>query len=463
MAVCGRLSVMKLRTKLILLIWGVMLVVLVPLTVYTLKQMHQSRMESARQLTSSVARSVADIEVTAAMAGRTIPDDALAAHIRTSGKLHPSIAYIVVTAEDGRVRAGNVNTDVVQIEGNAGQNAVLAALAKEGAGLSRDMLVYEMDIERSGKVTGRVKVAFNLKPYVSEMRTDIMCFSAIALLMLIAGGLGAAAVAGHMSAPLEKMSAAMTEVAGGNLDVSVDIRRSDEIGLVATAMNAMVVGLKEKEWLRSTFTKYVSHQVADKIMSEGLAADFDGEMRNVSILFCDMRGFTAMAENLPPRDVIKLLNEYFRVIVDVVFKYDGMIDKFVGDQIMVLYGAPVDLENSALRAVATAVEVQNRVKSLNEQRMAQGMAIVNLGIGINSGDVVAGNVGHNERTNYTVIGDEVNLAQRIESQTPMGQVLISERTYALVKDYVTAEALGPITVKGRQKTVVVYKVESVKY
>ncbi len=220
----------------------------------------------------------------------------------------------------------------------------------------------------------------------------------------------------------------------------------------------MTQGLKEREWIKTTFARYVSHQVAEKILRDKEELDFDGELRNVTILFADIRGFTSLAETLGPREVVGLLNEYFSAMINVIFKYEGTLDKFVGDQVMALYGAPLNQDTPELRAVKTALEMQQAIAELNQRRARKNLPVSHIGIGINTGEVVAGNIGSEKRMEYTVIGDEVNIAERIEASALRDQILISERTYQAIKSDVEVTPLQDTKVRGRREPVQVYSV-----
>ena len=202
------------------------------------------------------------------------------------------------------------------------------------------------------------------------------------------------------------------------------------------------------------------HDVAERILSEDDDLALRGEVRHVAVLFLDVRGFTTISEKLTPAEVVALLNEYFDVVVDRVGAHGGTVNKFIGDAAMCIWGAPKPAEQAERSAVLCALEIQARAAQLSTERKRRGLTTVGFGIGINAGEAVAGNLGAAKRLEYTVIGDAVNLAQRIESQTKVAgaPVLISETTYAVVKDQIVAEALPPVKVKGKAEPVALYAV-----
>jgi adenylate cyclase len=185
-----------------------------------------------------------------------------------------------------------------------------------------------------------------------------------------------------------------------------------------------------------------------------------GKRQPVTILFSDIRGFTPLSERMTPEQVVSLLNEYFDKMTDVIFQSGGTIDKFVGDCIMALWGAPIPKPGDAARAVRAAVLMRQALAELQEKWRQQGREPFETGIGINSADVVVGNIGSHKRLDYTVIGDGVNLAARLESATKElgASLVISEATYALVCKQVIARPLEPILVKGKEHPVTTYEV-----
>jgi adenylate cyclase len=182
----------------------------------------------------------------------------------------------------------------------------------------------------------------------------------------------------------------------------------------------------------------------------------------VTVFFSDIRGFTPMAEALTAEEVVHILNEYFTAMTAIIFKYEGTLDKFMGDAIMAIFGAPIDMPDHAERAVLAALEMGVKLRELQAKWRVEGKQEVNIGIGINTGEVVVGNIGSLERMEYTAIGSNVNLTQRLESVAEKGQILISAATYERVKHRVNAVMLDPIKVKGKTEKVMAYSVEGLK-
>ncbi len=221
---------------------------------------------------------------------------------------------------------------------------------------------------------------------------------------------------------------------------------------------------RKKKEIKSMFQRYVTQEVVNELIDNPEALALGGKRKEVTILFSDIRGFTSMSEKMKPEEVVHILNEYFSAMIEIIFKYEGTLDKFIGDAIMAVFGAPVAHPDDPQRALRTAVEMREELKKLQEKWKGEGRPAFDIGIGINTGEVVAGNIGSSERMDYTVIGDNVNLASRLESLNKEHQthILISEDTYQKVKDVAKVRPIEPVKVKGKEKEVMIYEVEGLK-
>ena len=211
--------------------------------------------------------------------------------------------------------------------------------------------------------------------------------------------------------------------------------------------------------LRSLFGRYVSQDVAAEIVADpGRHLKLGGDKREVTVLFGDLRGFTPLAEQLDPQDVVNILNSYLKLVIDVVFEFKGTLDKFRGDGFMAFFGAPIPREDDPLNAVRCALAIQERLMRVAFADFPD--VRLHMGVGINTGIVIAGNIGSERRTDYTVIGNEVNTAQRFEANAGPGQILITGNTYERVKNAVRVRELGLLRVSGKQEGVLAYDVLS---
>lgn len=208
--------------------------------------------------------------------------------------------------------------------------------------------------------------------------------------------------------------------------------------------------LSDVNLIKSTFKKYVSENIVDELLQSGNEISLGGSKNNVCIMFCDIRGFTSMSENMFPEDVVFLLNSYFQQMIDVVFKNNGTLDKIIGDELMVLYGVPIKSENDCQKAIDSAVEMFSQLKKFNLENQENNYPQIKIGIGINYGEVITGNIGSTRQMNYTVIGDNVNLASRLCSHAKANQIVISESTYELLSDRRGFKKKDPIYVKGKR-------------
>ena len=208
--------------------------------------------------------------------------------------------------------------------------------------------------------------------------------------------------------------------------------------------------LSDINMIKSTFKKYVSENIVDELLDSGNEISLGGSKNEVCIMFCDIRGFTSMSEKMIPEDVVFLLNNYFQEMIDVVFKNNGTLDKIIGDELMVLYGVPLKSDNDCQKAIDTAIEMFSQLKKFNLKNLSNNFPEIKIGIGINYGEVISGNIGSTRQMNYTVIGDNVNLASRLCSHAKANQIVISKSTFELLSDKNGFIKKSPIQVKGKK-------------
>lgn len=231
------------------------------------------------------------------------------------------------------------------------------------------------------------------------------------------------------------------------------------LGYICSTILQYFQELKEKNRITSIFGRYVSEVVVTEILANPKEMELGGVRKDVSVMFIDIRGFTPMSEKMEPEEVIKILNQYLDLCTKTVFKNEGTLDKFIGDGVMIIFGAPIAQDDHADRAARTALEIKSKYEILAKDIEKEYGFSVNLGIGINSGFAVIGNIGSHARLDYTAIGDTVNLAARLEANAKPGQILISKETYARIRDRFISTELEPIYVKGKKDLVEIYQVE----
>jgi adenylate cyclase len=314
--------------------------------------------------------------------------------------------------------------------------------------------------DHSGNLAGAVIVEAPIA-WVELKLQPILVSGLLSLLLAILISIPAALMISHKaSKPLKDLQAGVSRISAGDLDTPVPVAARDEFGEVAVAVNAMAAGLKERDRVKSTFAHYVSQQVMDSILQSGGEIRLSGDRRRITVLFCDIRGFSTISEKLAPEKVVKLLNEYFESMVEVIFRNQGTLDKFIGDGMMVLFGAPKDDPYQEEHAMRTAIEMQEELRRLAEKWKGEGV-VIRSGVGINSGPAVVGNIGSSRRMDYTAIGDTVNLASRLESATKdLGVgILVSEYTYIALKGNFRFKEMGSIRVKGRTDPILTYTLD----
>lgn len=299
------------------------------------------------------------------------------------------------------------------------------------------------------------------RPLASELAAAHDLENVVVLISLAALAVAALAIlwiARGVSQPLQLLADHTKHVATGDYSKRLTLRRVDELGQLAGAFNSMTAGLAERDRVRDLLGKVVSPEIATQLLQSDLK--LGGEEREVTILFCDLRNFTGLSERLAPAEILHLLNRYLDRMSAIIERHGGVIDKFIGDAIMALFGAPVTLPDAAGHAIAAAREMARALNELNGELAAEGRPTLAFGIGINTARVVAGNMGSKTRLNYTVIGDGVNLASRLEELTKEPSydtpIIVSESTLRAMSDPPPSRQLGEVTVRGKAEAVRIF-------
>ncbi len=336
----------------------------------------------------------------------------------------------------GTTAAGLFDRYATPFPGGAPGVALHAALA--------DNVISDQFMRRASPIVdATVTLALGIAAGVSATLLPVVAAAAatIAVLVVLAVWLGREVAAGVWIAEVAPATAAA-------------------LALFAGVAWRYFVEDREKRHVRRLFGRYVSKDVVDQLMSDPSLVKLGGQRRTMTVLFSDIRGFTSASERGEPEAVVAQLNEYFGAMVDVLFRHQGTLDKFVGDMVMGLFGAPLADPAHADHAVATALEMSATLDALNTRWTAEGRPTLDIGIGINTGEMIAGNIGSEAIMSYTVIGDAVNLGARLESLNKEHgtRILISESTRAALTQPVATRAIGEVTVKGRTRPVLVYEV-----
>jgi adenylate cyclase len=265
--------------------------------------------------------------------------------------------------------------------------------------------------------------------------------------------------------PIEKLQKLTEEVAAGNFDVyaTQEITSNDEVGDLAVAFDNMTEGLRERDKIKNVMNKFHGSSVADTLMSSEL--EKTGSRKDCVIYFSDIRGFTDFSERHEAEEVVEMLNEYFEIMVGIIIKNGGVVDKFIGDAIMAVWGAPTGQEDDAQRAMKACLEMRQGLVEFNNKRIAQGKEPMRVGMGLHIGSVISGTIGSSERMEYTVIGDNVNMAARIEASTKAfgADVLLSNDIAQVVQnDFIIKEA-GRVEVKGKAEKLILHTLHGYRH
>lgn len=370
------------------------------------------------------------------------------------------IIYLVDAEEDPKKMSY-----LGEVEVNAYVNDVvhhLDHLYSEGQFISDQygvwMTGYAPVFDAQGKYVATVGADLTIDTYKNDLYWFMELF-----IYTLAGAMalalcGAYFLSRSIGRSLETLHETVIVIGEGNLDAKADLHSHDEFEELANEINHMTQGLKERERMKLNFAPYVSRHVLEKIIRSEAITKLEGERRKITVLFADIRGFTHIAEHLPPEKVVSLLNDYFRAMIEIIFKHHGTLDKFIGDGLMVEYGAPLDDALQERNAVDTAVEMQKEIRRLSALWKTQGRPQLKIGIGIHTGQAIVGNIGSEVRLEYTAIGDTVNIAARLEQMSKLidCEILLSEATYQAVKNHFTCTPLGFKTLPGREEPISVY-------
>ncbi|MHB9074528.1 MAG: adenylate/guanylate cyclase domain-containing protein [Desulfobaccales bacterium] len=271
--------------------------------------------------------------------------------------------------------------------------------------------------------------------------------------------------ASTVSRPISRLRDAVRQVGEGNFAVAVSARGVKEVVQLSESFNLLGLQLtdyiEKRDFIRDTFGRYVTQEVVKRLLESKGALEMGGERREVSILMSDLRAFTAITAGMEPEKVITFLNRYLGKMIEILVDYRAVIDEIVGDGILAFFGAPETQEDHPARAVACALQMQTAMEEINALNEADGLPHLEMGIAVNTGEVVVGNIGSEQRTKYSVVGSHVNFTSRIESYALGGEVLISQESYQRVQDLVEIRDKVQVQMKGIPGTSTIYDVRSI--
>lgn len=315
--------------------------------------------------------------------------------------------------------------------------------------------------DAGGRVFAVLDVDFQVDVYLAwQARLRTLVLGASLLGGAVALGLGLV-LARRVTRPVSALTRGVLRVAGGDLSEALPVRSRDEVGQLTRAFNEMLEGLRQRDFIRDTFGRYVSPEIARTVLESPGGLRLGGEKREVTILMSDLRGYTRLAGEADPAVVVQLLNGYLGRMTEIIIDHGGTIDEFIGDAIFAIFGAPLDHLDHAERAAACAVAMQLAMAEVNDAHARRGLPRLEMGIGLNTGEAVVGNIGSEKRTKYGVVGSAVNLAARVEACTVGGQVLLSPSTYERIRDLVEVSPPLPVEMKGLREPLLLSELRAV--
>ena len=321
----------------------------------------------------------------------------------------------------------------------------------------KEILDFSTPIKFDNITLGAIHIAISLE----TLQKKIQRFGIIALLLtgvLVIIGVGVSFyISSNFSQPITDLVHGTVEIKQGNFSFRSEKRSNDELGDLTLAFKDMAEGLRKKEVIQDAFGKYVNPEIVNMILKNPDSQWFHGKKIPATVMFTDIRGFTAFSEKTSPEQVVAVLNNHFTIATEIIIKHGGHLDKFIGDAVLAVFGVLLEYDDHAERAVRAAVDLQQALhKERTEQN--QNSTGIHIGIGINSGEVIAGNIGSQQRMEYTVIGDTVNIASRLTEIAGSDEIILSESTYRLSEKMITTKKLEPVTVKGKNEPLAIYLV-----
>jgi adenylate cyclase len=281
----------------------------------------------------------------------------------------------------------------------------------------------------------------------------------LTIVMMIIGLAIAIYLGLRFSIPISQLVAATEAIGKGDYRYRVELNRQDELGNLATAFNQMGEELFRHTLTRQSFGKYVGEEVLEMILADPEKMWLKGHKNDATILFADIRGFTAFAEDRDPVAVVEMLNTYFDIATRAILDYGGYVDKFIGDGVLGVFGVPVFRNDHVERTVRAALDLMEQLRRYSRRG---NPLLSSVGIGVHTGPIVSGNIGSQAKMEYTVIGDTVNLASRLSNLAQPGEILVTDSVYAALRSLIEAEPAGSRAVKGKAEPVKTFRVTSIK-
>ncbi len=316
------------------------------------------------------------------------------------------------------------------------------------------------DVVYDGVTIGYVVLTFDQSLFTKARIKTMYTIMLTTIVLIILTVLFAFILGKRLSKPIEELVNASNAISRGNYKIRFDERRNDEFGILMESLNIMADGLLKKESVEKAFSRYVSPQVAHKVLNNLESINLGGQQVDASVLFVDMIGYTQLSKTMEPSKITQILNEYFSYIAQAGQIYNGHVDKYIGDCVMLVFGVPEQSEHHSYQAVSCALLIQRLIITLNQQKKQAGQHTINFHIAVNSGLMLAGNMGSQQRMEYTVIGDAVNLASRIAGCAHNNEVIIPDTMLKRpgIKDKFTFKKKDCLKLRGHDQPVSLFQV-----
>jgi len=376
------------------------------------------------------------------------------------------VLYALVTDKKNIIKAHS-NIEEVNKVYSAPKNVIFIEESNEMkissfANNKEDILFFEKPITYQTLTVGKVYLAISQKEILQKIHGAKIFILVLTLIITLVGILLSLALSTYISRPINKLRESTATIGEGDFNHRVTVKRNDELGDLASDFNKMAEGLAESQMIRETFGKYVTPEIRDEILSGRIP--LNGERREATVLFADLRGFSSYVEENPPEEVIKSMKAYFTAMQKAIRQCGGLVLQYVGDEMEVVFGVPLRDKDHAEKAVMAALEMRRLLESLNNERVNTGLMPFRHGIGIHTGEVLAGNTGSEDQLSYSLIGDTVILASRIQDLTKEihcdihCDILASEETAKRLRRHFEMKKELPKKIRGRAKPIVVYRV-----
>ncbi len=327
-----------------------------------------------------------------------------------------------------------------------------------------DAISFMTPVQFKDVTAGHVLISFSMTSIRQSINDVVYSIISVTLVLIIIGIIVSYILGKRLTRPIQHLLDASRAIDEGHYDLQIQGHRNDEIGYLMNSLNNMAQGMLEKKQVEAAFERHVSPNIAKEILGNLDEVKLGGTHVFSTVMFVDIVGFTSKSESMTPQAVAELLNEFYSYITHSVHLFKGTIDKYIGDCAMIVFGVPEPDEDHVYHAIAYAVFIQRMAERINKIRISKGKLPVHYRIGINCGEMLAGNMGSATRMQYTVVGDSVNLASRLASIANTDQIMITEETYMIpnVKRRIIAQQYQSLHVRGKAKPVSTYLVHDVR-